>query len=230
MAEGHGPREGGEGGGLRQDKGEKADSWQGMGKRMRSRSKPCGTGDRGLEGGGDGEDIRRESWRGGRGEWGRQRRQEKRRSSGQRASGLGESWATGTQHRRRPGGRSCRTRRTGDRCCAKREAWGERGAPRAGAAGRLGDPNPRSRGRGGAGEGSGEARVTYWGPSARRRWGSPPADEGRGSPGRPGGPGSSRTGQWSKPWLREPRSGTHLTSPHPAPRQPTASTAEPALL
>lgn len=53
-----------------------------------------------------------------------------------------------------------------------------------------------------AGERVRKVRGTYWGPSARRRWGSPPAGEGRGSPGRPGGPGSSRTGQWSRPWLR----------------------------
>lgn len=52
-----------------------------------------------------------------------------------------------------------------------------------------------------AGEGGDEAGDTYWGPSARRRGGCPPAGEGRGSPGRTGGPGSSRTGQWSRPWL-----------------------------
>lgn len=72
--------------------------------------------------------------------------------------------------------------------------------------------------------------LIYWGPSAGRRWGSPPAGEGRGSPGRPGGLGRSRTGQWSRPWLLGTRLGpsAHLTTPWPLPphgghrRDPTA--------
>lgn len=74
-------------------------------------------------------------------------------------------------------------------------------------------------------EGGGEVRSTYWGPSARRHWGSPPGGEGRGSPGRPGGPGRSRTGQWSRPWLREPHSGTRLRLSTPKPLRPTAAAA-----
>lgn len=72
-------------------------------------------------------------------------------------------------------------------------------------------------------------RGTYWGPSARRRWGSPPAGEGRGSPGRPGGPGSGRTGQWSKPWLRGACLGRSPPPPHHALllRLPAATSAEP---
>lgn len=64
---------------------------------------------------------------------------------------------------------------------------------------------------------------TYWGPSSRCSWGSPPADEGRGSPGRPGGPGRCRTGQWSRPWLRGTLFGhsPYLTTPcPPAPPPP----------
>lgn len=59
MAKGHSSGDGGVG--AEAAPGEGADSWQGMGRRLRTPSKPCGTGDRGLEGG-DGEGTRAESW------------------------------------------------------------------------------------------------------------------------------------------------------------------------
>lgn len=170
---------------------------------------------------------------GGRGgEGSRQRRREARRRVGQRASGLGESRARGSQHRPRQGGRG--VGRGGQGISAERrrkaQGWETRGPEGSdGGAGSRPEPAPQGP-RAGPGKEAARLGGTYWGPSARRRWGSPPAGEGRGSPGRPGGPGSGRTGQWSRPWLREPRSGTHLTSPRPAPRRPTATAAEPALL
>lgn len=122
--------------------GESADSWQGTGRRMRSPSKPCRTGN----GGGRG------SWRGhserrlGR----RARAVGSAEATGRRAQfwpegeDSGESWATGRQHRRRQGGRSCRTRRgRGSSRCEEGRA-GATGALKA--AGRLGDPNPRGSG------------------------------------------------------------------------------------
>lgn len=104
------------------------------------------------------------------------------------------------------------------------KAWGEVGVPRAEVAESHGDPNP-------AGKGAAKLGSTYWGPSARRRWGSPPAGEGRGSRGRPGGPGSSRTGQWSRPWLRGALlvHSPYLTTPCPPPPLGRHSPAPTAL-
>lgn len=44
---------------------------------------------------------------------------------------------------------------------------------------------------------------TYSGPSSGR-WGSPPAAEEIGSRAQTAGPGRSRTGRWSRPWLQGP--------------------------
>lgn len=81
MAEG--PRDGGEGAGLRQYRGRALTAGKARGggcDRRASRAEP-GT----VEGGGAGEGTRRGGWGGGRGQWDRQKRQDAGRSSGQRA-------------------------------------------------------------------------------------------------------------------------------------------------
>lgn len=119
----------------------------------------------------------------------------------------------------RVGGGGFRTRRARD---PRRENKGGAGATRSrGVEGaeRVGGPTQPSRSCGRRRGRERRGGGTYWGPSSRCSWGSPPADEGRGSPGRPGGPGRCRTGQWSRPWLRGTLFGhsPYLTTPCPQP-------------